>query len=167
LRQISDAFAERRAPALDETGYTWRQPDAAMFHMPKYGRYAGAPRGKVSYMQAFTGILADREILAVIAFVKTRRPNGLRVAQAMLNPGFAGMPAGANTTRWRLPPNCKSVLGGANFGRNHRSSPIWRRRLSPPGDRQCPRHSLCAGRHHPREAMAPANACGGGPAAAS
>ncbi len=115
LWQISDAFAGRRAPALDETGYTWRQPDAAIFQMTIYGRYAGAPRGKVSYRRVFTGILADREILAVIAFVKARWPIGLRVAQAMLNPGFAGMPAGANTTGWRLPPNCNGVLGRGEF----------------------------------------------------
>lgn len=110
LWQVVDAYAGRRAPAFDETGYTWRRSDAAILYMTKYGRYAGAPSGRASYMPAFNGVLADREILAIIAFIKAGWPIGLRIAQAMLNPGFAGMPAGANDTAWRLPPNCNAVF---------------------------------------------------------
>jgi len=33
---------------------------------------------------------------------------GMRVAQATLNPDFAGMPASASTAEWRMPANCGS-----------------------------------------------------------
>jgi mono/diheme cytochrome c family protein len=110
LWQLIDAYAGRRAPAFDETGYIWRRSDEAIFHMTKYGRYAMAPSAGVSYMPAFKDVLADREILALIAFIKARWPIGLRIAQAMLNPGFAGMPAHADDFAWRLPPNCGSMF---------------------------------------------------------
>jgi hypothetical protein len=42
--------------------------------------------------------------------IKARWPLGLRVSQAMLNPGFAGMPADANDVERRLPPNCNLLL---------------------------------------------------------
>jgi S-disulfanyl-L-cysteine oxidoreductase SoxD len=110
LWQLIDAYAGRRAPALDESGYAWRRSDEAVFHMVKYGRYDDAPPRGLSYMPAFEGVLADREILSIIASIKARWPVGLRVAQAMLNPGLAGMPAAANDSTWRLPPNCNAVL---------------------------------------------------------
>lgn len=111
LWQLTDAYAGRRAPAFDETGYTWRHSDEAIFHMTKYGRFPTAPSRGASSMPAFEGVLADQEILAIIAFIKARWPLGLRIAQAMLNPGFAGMPAGADDSAWRLPPNCNATLG--------------------------------------------------------
>ena len=44
-------------------------------------------------MPAFEAVLDDRETLNVLAFIKARWPPiGLRVAQATLNPGHAGMP---------------------------------------------------------------------------
>jgi hypothetical protein len=61
-------------------------------------------------MPAFAAILDDDQILAALAFIKARWPLGLRVSQAMLNPGFAGMPADANDVEWRLPPNCNVLL---------------------------------------------------------
>jgi S-disulfanyl-L-cysteine oxidoreductase SoxD len=110
LWQIIDAYAGRRAPALDETGTVWQRSDEAIFHVTKYGRYAAASRGAVSTMPAFEDLLVDREIVAVVAFIKARWPIGLRIAQAMLNPGFAGMPAGADDTAWRLPPGCNGMI---------------------------------------------------------
>lgn len=61
-------------------------------------------------MPAFQDRLDDREILSVIAFIKARWLVGLRVSQAMLNPGRAGMPRQANTREWRLPPTCNALL---------------------------------------------------------
>jgi mono/diheme cytochrome c family protein len=111
LWQLADAYAGRRAPALDETGYTWRHGDEAIFRMTKYGRFAGrSQRRRPMAMPAFEGVLGDREILAVIAFIKVGWPIGLRIAQAMLNPGFAGMPMHADASGWRLPPSCNAVF---------------------------------------------------------
>ena len=57
-------------------------------------------------MPPFEGVLDDNAILAVIAFIKARWPVGLRVLQAMRNPGEAGMPSGAHRTDWTFPADC-------------------------------------------------------------
>lgn len=106
LWQLKDAYAGRRAPAHDETGHTWQHPDEDLFHMTKYGRFVATPPEYHSYMPAFGDMLSDQDILAVIAFIKARWPLGLRVSQAMLNPGYAGMPAQADQVEWKLPPSC-------------------------------------------------------------
>jgi mono/diheme cytochrome c family protein len=106
LWQLQDQFVGRRAPAHDATGHTWQHSDENLFQMVKFGRFPDAPKKAVSYMPAFGGNLSDAEILAVLAFIKSRGPIGLRASQASLNPGFAGMPADIGTTPWTLPPNC-------------------------------------------------------------
>ena len=110
LWQLLDENAGRRAPAQDETGHSWQHSDEDLFHMTKYGRFAASPPDEVSYMPAFKDTLADRDILAVIAFIKARWPLGLRVSQALLNADQAGMPSGAETVEWRLPPTCNVLL---------------------------------------------------------
>ena len=110
LWQIVDAYAGRRAPALDESGYIWQHSDEDIFHVTKYGNSAGTPPAAISAMPAFKDALNDRQILAIVAFIKARWPLGLRVLQAMRNPGLAGMPVNANGTAWQLPPNCNAVL---------------------------------------------------------
>ena len=114
LWQLVDEYAGRRAPAHDETGHTWQHSDEDLFEMTKYGRFAKAAPSYRSYMPAFRHDLSDRDILAVLAYIKARWPLGLRVAQALLNPGRAGMPPGAETVDWRFPPACKSVLRQSN-----------------------------------------------------
>jgi mono/diheme cytochrome c family protein len=104
LWQLKDTFAGRRAPALDETGSTWQHSDKEIFHIIKYGRFPWSPAGAVSFMPAFRDALEDREIIAAAAFIKARWPIALRVSQAMLNPGRAGMPQAANQTEWKFPP---------------------------------------------------------------
>jgi S-disulfanyl-L-cysteine oxidoreductase SoxD len=110
LWQVDDQYSHRRAPAHDETGHTWQHPDEEIFQMTKFGRFNSTPPDAVSYMPAFKDTLNDPEILEVMAFIKARWPLGLRVSQAMLNPGFAGMPAQANEIEWTLPPNCTATL---------------------------------------------------------
>ena len=74
--------------------------------MIKYGRFFSAPADIVSFMPTFDKALDDREILAVMAFIKARWPIALRASQAMLNPGRAGMPRNVTSEEWRLPPTC-------------------------------------------------------------
>ncbi|HTS55701.1 MAG TPA: c-type cytochrome [Burkholderiales bacterium] len=105
LWQLADEYAGRRAPAHDETGHTWRHSDEELFAMTKYGRFPLATQG-TSSMPTFEGRLSDQDILATLAFIKARWPLGLRVSQAMLNPDYAGMPAGADQVEWTLPPTC-------------------------------------------------------------
>jgi len=110
LWQTQDQYARRRAPAHDESGHTWQHSDEEIFHMTKFGRFSTTPPDAASSMPAFAGVLGDADILSVIAFIKARWPLGLRASQAMLNPGFAGMPAGANEVDWTLPPNCSATV---------------------------------------------------------
>jgi S-disulfanyl-L-cysteine oxidoreductase SoxD len=92
LWQLIDEYVGRRSPAHDETGHTWKHSDEDIFHMIKYGRFPSMPAEIVSFMPAFDAVLSDLEILSVAAFIKARWPIGLRISQAMLNPGRAGMP---------------------------------------------------------------------------
>lgn len=115
LWQLEDKFAGRRAPAHDETGHTWQHADEDLFQKTKYGRFPGEPADPVPAMPAFAASLDDPQILATLAFIKARWPLGLRVSQALLNPGHAGMPADAETVEWRLPPTCNVVLQRATL----------------------------------------------------
>jgi mono/diheme cytochrome c family protein len=115
LWQLMDENAGRRAPAHDASGHTWQHADDAIFRMTKEGTAAAAAPGAVGAMPAFKDKLSDRDVLAVIAFIKARWPLGLRVSQALLNPGYAGMPADAATVEWRLPPTCNAVLRRATL----------------------------------------------------
>ena len=110
LWQLTDRCVGRRAPAQDETGHTWQHPDEDIFHSVKFGRFSSVPAETSSFMPAFKDSLDDREILSVMAFIKARWPVGLRVSQAMLNPGRAGMPRQANVEEWRLPATCNALL---------------------------------------------------------
>jgi mono/diheme cytochrome c family protein len=108
LWQLNDQFAGRRAPAHDETGHTWRHSDDELFHKTKFGRFTSEPTARGSAMPAFAATLTDRQILGVLAYIKSRWPLGMRVAQAMLNPDFAGVPADIDMADWRLPPSCET-----------------------------------------------------------
>ena len=110
LWQVQDQFVGRRAPAHDQTGHTWRHSDEDLCYMTKFGRFRTTPAVVKSYMPAYGQNLGDDQILAVIAYIKATWPIGLRVSQALLNPGYAGMPRNADTVEWRLPPTCQAAL---------------------------------------------------------
>jgi mono/diheme cytochrome c family protein len=73
-----DRLASGRMPAPphDETGHTWHHPDSVLFGITKEGLVPGkyAPRGYQSDMPAFGGVLADGEIWAVLAYIKSTWP---------------------------------------------------------------------------------------------
>jgi mono/diheme cytochrome c family protein len=110
LWQLRDQYEGRRAPPHDSTGHTWQHSDEDLFYMTKYGHFAAAPPGLVSYMPAFEHSLSDGDILAVLAFIKSSWPVGIRASQSMLNPNHRGMPANADKVEWTLPPNCSSSV---------------------------------------------------------
>ena len=60
------------APPHDETGHTWHHPDQLLFDITKHGGAKNAPAGFVSGMPAFGGKLADRDIWAALAYIKSR-----------------------------------------------------------------------------------------------
>ncbi|MGQ0663967.1 MAG: c-type cytochrome [Pseudomonadota bacterium] len=59
------------APPHDETGHTWHHPDRHLFEITKSGIQAFAPPGYETDMPAFASTLSDKEIWAVIAFLKS------------------------------------------------------------------------------------------------
>nr|WP_306264128.1 cytochrome c [Pararhizobium sp. IMCC3301] len=68
------------APPHDETGHTWHHADGGLFTVTKLGVSAVVPDYE-SDMPAFEGVLADEEIRAVLAFIKSRWPEQQRAIQ--------------------------------------------------------------------------------------
>ena len=62
------------APPHDEHGHTWHHDDQVLFEVTKYGLARHAPAGYQSDMPAFEGTLSDEDIVAVLAFIKSRWP---------------------------------------------------------------------------------------------
>ena len=83
--------------------------DDDLFAMTKYGRFPAMPKTIASFMPAFADKLSDADIIAALAFIKSRWPLGIRVSQSMLNPRFQGMPRNADKVEWTLPPNCTAA----------------------------------------------------------
>lgn len=73
------------APPHDASGHTWHHPDVLLFGITKFGGQALAPAGFKSNMPAFGERLDDREIWAVLAFIKSRWPAEIRAAQQERN----------------------------------------------------------------------------------
>jgi mono/diheme cytochrome c family protein len=60
------------APPHDESGHTWHHADDVLFRITKHGLVPPyAPDGYESDMPAFAGRLADRDIWAVLAYIKS------------------------------------------------------------------------------------------------
>jgi len=72
------------APPHDETGHTWHHADALLFRYTKEGGRAVAGPDFESNMPGFGDVLSDAEIWAVLAYIKSRWPPGIRERQAEL-----------------------------------------------------------------------------------
>ena len=73
------------APPHDASGHTWHHADSQLFAYTKKGGQARAPKGFVSNMPAFEGVLSDSDIWDVLAYIKSRWPEKVRDVQARLN----------------------------------------------------------------------------------
>ena len=73
------------APPHDESGHTWHHPDAMLFSTTKYGGQAFAPAGFTSAMPGFEDQLNDREIIATLAYIKSRWSPEIRFRQEQIN----------------------------------------------------------------------------------
>lgn len=73
------------APPHDATGHSWHHPDKLLFQITKLGGQHNAPPGFTSRMPAFEDQMSDREIHAVLAYIKTRWPAEVRERQAGIN----------------------------------------------------------------------------------
>lgn len=72
------------APPHDASGHTWHHPDSVLFGITKHGLVPGkyAPPKYESDMPAFGTQLADEDIWAVLAYVKSTWPEAARRWQA-------------------------------------------------------------------------------------
>jgi mono/diheme cytochrome c family protein len=82
-RQLPDGGMP--APPHDASGHTWHHPDVLLFGITKFGGQALAPAGFKSNMPAFADQLSDREIWAVLAFIKSCWPADIQAAQQQRN----------------------------------------------------------------------------------
>lgn len=73
------------APPHDPTGHTWHHPDEQLFALTKYGPARMIGDGYESDMPGYEGILSDREIMAVLSFIKSTWPPEIRQRHDMIN----------------------------------------------------------------------------------
>jgi len=73
------------APPHDSTGHTWHHPDGILFEVTKYGRLKAAGPRIASTMPAFGEKLSDRDIWAVLSYIKSRWPAQIRQRHDSLN----------------------------------------------------------------------------------
>lgn len=81
-----DANGLLPAPPHDASGHTWHHADDQLFEITKYG--PGVVIGDVTYktaMPAYSGILTDEEIVAVLSYLKNAWPAEEREWQEKVN----------------------------------------------------------------------------------
>jgi S-disulfanyl-L-cysteine oxidoreductase SoxD len=69
------------APPHDATGHTWHHNDESLFATTKFGGAATSPVAAPNTMPAFEGRLTDREIWAVLSYIKSTWPLELQQQQ--------------------------------------------------------------------------------------
>lgn len=62
------------APPHDPSGHTWHHSDMVLFRLTKEGPAALVGGGYESNMPAFEGVLCDRDIVDVLAYIKSTWP---------------------------------------------------------------------------------------------
>jgi mono/diheme cytochrome c family protein len=67
-----DARGRLPAPPHDDTGHTWHHDDEVLFEVTKFGITKHAPAGYQSDMPAFGETLNDEDIIATLAYIKSR-----------------------------------------------------------------------------------------------
>ena len=73
------------APPHDETGHTWHHPDEYLFLMTKYGIEKIIGKKYHNNMPAYKDILTDKEIIAVLSFIKSKWPNQIQKIHNNIN----------------------------------------------------------------------------------
>jgi len=73
------------APPHDDSGHTWHHDDQTLFALTKFGVAKFTGMDIESDMPAYEGKLTDREIVAVLAFIKSRWSVRTRRRQEQIN----------------------------------------------------------------------------------
>lgn len=74
------------APPHDETGHTWHHNDQTLFDLTKFG--LGNLSGLKDYktrMPSYEGVLSDKEIIAVLSFIKSTWPEDIQIRHSQFN----------------------------------------------------------------------------------
>jgi S-disulfanyl-L-cysteine oxidoreductase SoxD len=79
--QLRNEDGSFRAPPHDATGHTWHHSDRILHESVALGGQRIPPALGSSHMPAFTGILTDEEIAAVLAYIKSSWPPEIRQIQ--------------------------------------------------------------------------------------
>ncbi len=82
-----NADGSRKPRPLNVLGTAWRRPDADLIAYTKLGSAGifGDESPGSGAMPAFQGVLSDAEIGAVLDYIKSTWPEGVRAAQQRLN----------------------------------------------------------------------------------
>ena len=62
------------APPHDESGHSWHHPGAMLFDVTKHGRFKASGGTIRTNMPGFEETLSDRQIWAVLSYIKSRWP---------------------------------------------------------------------------------------------
>ena len=73
------------APPHDASGHTWHHTDDVLFKLTKYGPAAFVGGDYETDMPAYEDTLSDREIVAVLAYIKSTWPEQIRARHDQLN----------------------------------------------------------------------------------
>ncbi|HTH17075.1 MAG TPA: cytochrome c [Magnetospirillum sp.] len=82
--QTRKPSGELPAPPHDPSGHTWHHTDEQLFAITKHGMARYAPPDYKTAMPAFVGKLSDSDIRAVIAYIESTWPEGIRRRQRSL-----------------------------------------------------------------------------------
>ena len=73
------------APPHDASGHTWHHSDELLFTLTKLGVGAIAGPNYPTDMPAYSDVMSDQEVIAIIAFIKSTWPLEIQEAQSRTN----------------------------------------------------------------------------------
>lgn len=73
------------APPHDESGHTWHHNDHLLFRLTKEGPAAVIGNNYQSDMKGYAETLSDRDIIAVLSYIKSKWPSHVRARHDRIN----------------------------------------------------------------------------------
>ena len=73
------------APPHDKTGHTWHHNDNLLFKITKFGTKSLAGPDYQTDMRGFAGELGDREIIAILSYIKSTWPKMIQKRHNAMN----------------------------------------------------------------------------------
>lgn len=77
-----------RAPPHNPAGHTWHHADVLLFELTKFGLSKVAGADYKSDMPAFGEALNDKEIIAVLSYIKSTWPKKIREKHDLINEAY-------------------------------------------------------------------------------